>query len=80
MKVIDSSLLDNISGGRGNNGGDRSDNGGGRGGANGNSGNDRQHNSYTQSNRGSGSQANHFGRPGGMKGGDCGCTGGMRTC
>ncbi|QJW57337.1 hypothetical protein HL670_04246 [Serratia plymuthica] len=28
MKVIDSSMLDHISGGRGNNGGDRIDNGG----------------------------------------------------
>jgi len=38
MKIIDTSLLDQISGGRGNNGGDRSDNGGRRSRNNGHNG------------------------------------------
>ncbi|WP_346826195.1 hypothetical protein [Serratia inhibens] len=39
MKVIDSSLLDYVSGGQGNNGGDRTDNGGRSRGNSGNSNN-----------------------------------------
>ena len=81
MKVIDKTQYRNVAGaGLGDTCGPSGNNcGGSSGSAGSNGGNSgKQIRDYQTSNRGSGSQANHFGQGGGSFGSSGGCTGGRR--
>ncbi|MGN7915117.1 hypothetical protein [Enterobacter sp. 22466] len=82
MKVIDKTPYSNVSGAGlgdtcGPSGGSNCGGSSGSAGHNGGS-SDKQHRDYQTSNRGSGSQANHFGQGGGSFGSSGGCSGGAR--